>query len=243
MKKAPRILVFAGLDPSGRAGLLADGEAIRAMGGEPVLCASAVVAQSEKRLVRAEPVSAEAIRAQAEGALEDGPIAAVKLGMLGSRQVASALLGLLDGPLKKVPVVLDPVLSTSRGGRLFDGEPDDLLPLIERAELVTPNLDEVSVLTGMQVGDEALMYEAASRLALRGAKAVLLKGGHLPGAPADLLLSGGEARWFRGERIKKSRRGTGCRLASAIAAGLGAKLPMEAAIERAVGYLREYLKG
>jgi hydroxymethylpyrimidine/phosphomethylpyrimidine kinase len=233
--------VFAGLDPSGRAGLLADGEAIRAQGAEPVLCATAIAAQSQNRLVRASALPPEDLAAQAEGALEDGALAAVKVGMVGSRAVLGALLQLLDGPLRRAPLVFDPVLSTSRGGSLFDGEVDELLPLVERAALVTPNLSEVGRLTGMEVQDEALMYEAASRLALRGAKAVLLKGGHLAGAPADLLLCGDEPRWFRGARVKKSKRGTGCRLASATAAGLAVKLPLEDAVERGIAYVRSYL--
>lgn len=238
----PRVLVVAGLDPSGRAGILADGDAIRLSGSAPVLCASAVAAQSSARLVLAEPLSARALRAQVEGALEDGPIAAAKIGMIGSRQVLGALVEVLAGPLAEIPVVVDPVLRTSSGGALFDGEPEELWPLLERAQLVTPNLSEASALSGLALGDEALMHEGASRLLLRGARAALVKGGHLAGAPADLLLEPSGARWFRGERIRAKKRGTGCRLASSIAAHLARGEPLARAVEQGIELVRSYLR-
>jgi hydroxymethylpyrimidine/phosphomethylpyrimidine kinase len=237
----PRVLVIAGLDPSGRAGLLADGEAIAASGALPLLCASAIAAQSSARLVLAEPISGRALRAQIEGVLEDGPVAAAKTGMIGSREVLEALVEAFAGPLARVPLVVDPVLSTSRGGELFEGEADDLWPLLERAVLVTPNLAEASALSGLELGDEALMHEAASRILLRGARSVLIKGGHLAGAPADLLLDASEVRWFRGERIRAKKRGTGCRLASAVAAHLARGEPLARAVELGIEYVRKYL--
>jgi hydroxymethylpyrimidine/phosphomethylpyrimidine kinase len=245
MSKPPRILVLAGLDPSGRAGLLADGETVRAFGCEPILCATAITAQSSARFIVSAPVPPELLRAQVDGALEDGPIAAVKIGMLGNRRALEAAVGLLRGALKGVPAVVDPVLESSRGGSLFEGAPDELLPLIELAELVTPNVQEGTQLSGTNINDEAVLHEAASRILLRGARAVLLKGGHLPGAPVDLLLAGAasgvQMRYFRGERIAAKRRGTGCRLASAIAAGLAVNMPLERSVERAIGFVRRYL--
>ncbi len=235
------MLVVAGLDPSGRAGLLADGEAIRQSGAAAVLCASAVAAQSSSRLILAEPVSARALRAQIESALEDGPVGAVKVGMVGSRQVLQELVRAAQGPLARVPWVVDPVLGTSTGGRLFEGEAEELWALLERAALVTPNLAETGALCGLEIGDEALMHEAASRLLLRGARAALIKGGHLAGSPADLLLEPAGARWFRGERIRAKKRGTGCRLASAIAAGLARSEALSRAVEQGVELVRAYL--
>lgn len=240
---APRVLVLAGLDPSGRAGLLADGEAVRGLGAEPVLCATAIAAQSGRRLVLAEPVSRAALEAQVEGALEDGELGAVKIGMLGRPELLEALAALLEGPLAAVPAVLDPVLETSRGGALYAGPPADFDRLLARVALVTPNLGEAARLSGIRVVDEASMLEAAQALAARGARAVLLKGGHLVGAPADLLWAEGRARWLRGERIAGSRRGTGCRLASAIAAGLARGRGLEPSVEGAVAYVRAYLAG
>jgi len=211
----PRVLVFAGLDPSGRAGLLADGEAVHAQGAGAVLCATAVAAQSSRRLVRMEPVSARAVEAQAEAALEDGPIAAVKVGMVGSREVLAALLRLFAGPLAGAALVVDPVFQTSRGGALFDGSPAEWAALMGPASLVTPNLGEAAALTGLPCETPAQMEAAAHELSRLGARAVLLKGGHLPGEPADLLWSAGHARWLSGQRLAVARRGTGCRLASA----------------------------
>ncbi len=239
----PRVLVFAGHDPSGRAGLLADGEAIEALGAEPVLAATGIAAQSEKRLVGLFPVAPGAIATQVAAALEDGPIAAVKIGMLGSRATLEAVLQALYGPLARIPVVYDPVLETTRGGKLFDGDAEDLMPLLSRATVVTPNLDEAAVFSGTKVQDESQMYEVASRIALQGNCAVLLKGGHLGGDPSDLLLAGGRALWLRDERIPSRKRGTGCRLAAAVAAGLATGKSLEESAAAARRYVRSFLAG
>jgi hydroxymethylpyrimidine/phosphomethylpyrimidine kinase len=237
----PRVLVFAGLDPSGRAGLLADGEAVRANGARPFLCATAIAAQSSARLVRMEAVSAAAVEAQARAALEDGPVAAVKVGMVGSREILRTLVDLFEGPLAGAARVVDPVFQTSRGGSLFDGTAAEWAPLMARSTLVTPNLGEAAALTGLPCGDEAQMAEAARALAGLGARSVLLKGGHLSGDPADLLWSGGAASWLRGERIPGARRGTGCRLASAIAARLASGERLEEAVRHGVEWLRSWM--
>lgn len=237
----PRVLVLAGLDPTGRAGLLADAEAIVLEGARPVLCATAIAAQSEKRLLLAHPLPPEAILAQVNGALSDGPVQAVKIGMVGAVSCVPLIAMLIDGHFSGVPVVLDPVLETSRRDALFPGAPEDLVPLLERAHLVTPNLREAEALGGLAVTDVALMHEAASRVLLLGSRAVLLKGGHLDGAPSDLLLQASGARWFRDGRIASSRRGTGCRLASAIAAGLACGRSLEESVGRARERLRRYL--
>jgi len=237
----PRVLVFAGLDPSGRAGLLADGEAVRAAGATPVLCATAIAAQSGRRLLRVDPVPLAAIEAQARAALEDGPVAAVKLGMLGTREILEALAALLEGPLAGVPVVVDPVLETSRGGALYAGAPHDYRRLMPRAALVTPNLAEAGTLSGIGCRDEASMLTAAQALLDQGARAVLVKGGHLSGAPADLLACADRRTWLRGERSEAKKRGTGCRLASAIAAGLALGRPLEESVARGVAQVRAWL--
>lgn len=239
----PRVLVFAGLDPSGRAGLLADGDAISALGAQPVLCATAIAAQSSRRLVHREPVTRVALEAQACAALEDGPVAAVKIGMIGTRDLLAALHALLRGPLAGVPAVLDPVLETSRGGALFEGHASEILPVLADVALVTPNLHEAECLAGTAAKNPETMLQAARALARRGAGAVLLKGGHLEGAPADLLWVGAQERerWFHGERIPRGKRGTGCRLASAIAAGLALGHPLEASVEEGIRFVRGYL--
>lgn len=238
----PRVLVFAGLDSSGRAGLLADGEAVAAAGARPVLCVTAVAAQSSARLVRMEPVSASAVEAQAVAALEDGPVAAVKVGMVGSKEIHSVLCRLLEGPLSSAAIVVDPVFRTSRGGALFEGTPTEWAPLASRSTLVTPNLSEAAALTGLPCVEEGQMEAAARALAGRGAKSVLLKGGHLGGSPADLLWSGGPPLWLRGERIPGAFRGTGCRLASSIAARLARGQGLPIAVQGGVEWLRGWMR-
>lgn len=238
----PRVLVLAGLDPSGRAGLLADAEAVRDARALPVACATAIAAQSRGRLVHLEPVGAGAIAGQIAAALEDGPLAAVKLGMLGTPAVLRAALVALKGPLAGVPVVADPVLSTSSGGSLYQGPPQDYLELLPFVHVLTPNLPEASLLTGAPVADPEQMLQAARWLGSRGPRAVLVKGGHLSGAPADLLWTAQDARWHRSDRVAAvGKRGTGCRLASALAAGLARGLELEEAVEAAIAYVRRYL--
>ncbi len=255
----PLVLAFAGLDPSGRAGLLADGESIRARGALPALCATAIAAQSSNRYLGSFCVSQAALDAQLFGALDLGEPsagarrpAAVKVGMVGRREALRALLEHLDRGAENEPgilgdveqVIVDPVLSSSRGGKLFEGEPQELFPLISRALLVTPNLDEAAaLLRAAPIADEEGMERAARALCDRCGSAVLLKGGHLRGDPSDLLvMPDGTARWFRGERLEvPPRRGTGCRLASAIAAGLALGVPLAEAITEARALVARYL--
>ncbi len=242
VKTVPRVLVLAGLDPSGRAGLLADGEAVFTMGAKPVLCATAITAQSSKRMLCMEAVSVTALERQVAAALEDGEIAAIKLGMLGNKELLSQIVALLQGPLAQKPVVVDPVWQSSSAGKLFEGTPDDYWKLIQRADLITPNLQEASLLSGIAVRNEELMVEAANRLVLRGARQVLIKGGHLYGPPSDLLFEGGRVTWFREERINNCNRGTGCRLASGIAANLAAGIDLKESIERSREQVRKYIR-
>jgi hydroxymethylpyrimidine/phosphomethylpyrimidine kinase len=235
------VLVLAGLDPSGRAGLLADGEAIRAAGAQPVLCATAIAAQSEQRLALVSETSAEALCAQALCALEDGPVAAVKVGMVASARQVQQLVELFRGPLRGVPVIADPVFGTSSGGALFRGEPRDWLPLLPCTALVTPNLDEAERLSGRACRDESGMEAAARTLVEAGASAVLVKGGHLAGHPKDFLLAQDQIRWFSGERIIHRKRGTGCRLASSVAAWIALGNSLPESVEKARLQLRSWL--
>ena len=257
---APRVLVVAGLDPSGGAGLVADLEALAASGARGWAVAAALTAQGPRGaglvpglpstrgagLGRGgfEPVSEAMLLAQIDALLAgvERP-RAVKTGMLGTAALARALANrLAAAPLRRIPLVVDPVLAASSGAPLFDpGElslGEALLPVLTRAWLATPNLPELAALTGDDVSTDAAAIRAARRLP---ARAVLVKGGHRAGAPVDLLVEGRKVTRLSGRRRPGTARGTGCRLASAIAAHLAAGAPLEVAVRRAKALVGRYL--
>ena len=228
--KPPAVLVLAGLDPSGRAGLLADAEAIRAMGARPLCVATALTVQTTRAARSFKAVDAALIGESMRALLEEEDVRAVKIGMVGDASNARAIRALLP---QGVPVVVDPVLAASSGTPLFSGRPRELLELA-RGAVLTPNLAEA----------EALLEGPADARTLlaRGPAAVLLKGGHLPGPPTDVLALPANTESFSAGRIPVKARGTGCRLASAIAAGLARGTPVREAVIDARRYVREYLQ-
>lgn len=241
---APRVLVVAGLDPSGEAGLVADLEAIGAAGARGWAVAAALTLQGARSARGFEPVSEATLLGQIE-ALLDGPErpAAAKTGMLGTAALARALAARLAAPpLARIPLVVDPVLAASAGIPLLDagGAPpgDALAPLLARARLATPNLPELAALTGADVSTDEAAVRAARRLP---ARAVLVKGGHRAGEPVDLLVERGRVTRLAGRRRPAGARGTGCRLASAVAALLAQGAPLEEAVRRAKRMVERYL--
>ena len=231
------VLCIGGLDPAGRAGLFADARAVAAMGARPVCVASALTFQSSVRVDGFEAVSEGTLRRQLEAVLRDEPVRAVKVGQPGN-EANSRLLATL---LPDVPIVVDTPLVSSSGASLFEGAVDALGPLFARATLVTPNGDELRRLSGLP--------EATSRAELEGAagalaNAVLVKGGHFDGARVvDVLVrrDGDRVEWG-GARIEGKFRGTGCRLASAIAARLAERQPLVEAIGDARTWLVSELR-
>lgn len=241
----PRVLVVAGLDPSGGAGLLADAEALRWVGASAWTVATALTAQGPGGARGIAPTTARFLAAQLEalvGAPSRERPRAVKTGMLGSGALARALAERLGEPsLRRAPLVVDPVLAATSGAPLLRarGAPAEALaPLLARARLVTPNLGELARLTGDDVSTDEAAVRAARRLP---AKAVLVKGGHREGAPLDLLVEGSRVTRFPGRRRPGTARGTGCRLASAIAGLLARGESLEAAVRRAKRLVERYL--
>ena len=241
------VLVAAGLDPSGGAGLLADLEALRAAGAEGWAVATALTAQGPKGARAMEPVPSGLVLRQID-ALLDGARRrprALKTGLLGSAENARAVAARFGAaPLAGVPLVVDPVLRSSSGLPLLSDplrrRPATVLgPLLERAALATPNWPELEVLAGRSLAGEAEAVAAARALP---ARAVLVKGGHREGEPVDLLVRGRSVVRFRGRRRPNTARGTGCRLASAIAAGLARGLPLRESVIAARALVRDYLQ-
>lgn len=239
-----RVLVIAGSDSGGGAGLQADIKAITALGGYAMTAVTAVTVQDTTGVHGVHPIPLEVIAAQARVVLADLGADAVKTGMLGSVEVVELVAGLLDEAA--VPAVVDPVM-IAKGGHPLLAEAAvaavrDLM--VPRAALLTPNAPEAEALTGLAVRDLDGQRRAGERLLELGAKAVLMKGGHVPGQTVvDLLLTPSGETTFEGPRLDTtSTHGTGCTLASACAAGLAQGLPLEQAVARAWAYVAEAIR-
>jgi hydroxymethylpyrimidine/phosphomethylpyrimidine kinase len=241
MIDAPRrVLAIAGSDSGGGAGIQADLKTMLALGvhGMSVICA--VTAQNSMGVQGYWELPPEAVRAQLDSVLGDIGAQAIKTGMLASAAIVRTVAGSLAQA--DAPVVVDPVAVSKHGdpllaGGALDALASELLPL---ATVVTPNLLEAGLLTGMTISDEPAMLAAARKIAGRGPRWVLVKGGHLPGNPVDLLFGEGRVIRYPGRRIpSRHTHGTGCTLASAIASYLAMGKDVPAAVESA----REYVTG
>lgn len=236
-------LTIAGSDPSGGAGIQADLKTFHQLGvyGESVI--TLVTVQNTVSLERVECLPAVLVLHQLRALLDDIPPAAAKTGALGNREIVEAVSrAAVDF---RFPLVVDPVLVSQHGRALAN---DAALPairekLIPCASLLTPNLAEAEALTGLEVQDIAGMHRAARRLQEMGAKAVLVKGGHLKGDAVDVLLCGGLIREFRAERImSRHTHGTGCTYSAAITAELAGGAMLEQAIDRAKSFITEAIR-
>jgi hydroxymethylpyrimidine/phosphomethylpyrimidine kinase len=239
----PRILVLAGLDPSGGAGLLADAAAIGDGGGRALACTTAITVQTTRAVRRFEALPVSLVIEQATALLEeDGPVAAVKLGMLGAPEIAAAVARLAADPrLAGVPWVIDPVLRSSSGAGL-GAAARAYEPLLPTGAIWTPNVPEAAALVGRpEPADEGELLALARELLARGPRAVIAKGGHLPGEPADLVVEAGGVTRLSGVRRPGTRRGTGCRFASALATALARGAPLVGAARTAKAYVAGYL--
>lgn len=240
----PRVLVVAGLDPSGGAGLIADLEALREVGAAGWTVATALTAQGPGGARGLRATSPDFLREQLDALLggRERP-RAVKTGMLGTAALVRALAERLgEPPLARVPLVVDPVLLASSGAALLDlgghAPADVLAPLLVRSRLVTPNLSELAALSGLDVSSDEAAVRAARALP---ARAVLVKGGHREGPPVDLLVEERKVTRLAGRRREGTARGTGCRLASAIAGLLAQGEGLEAAVRGAKRVVERYL--
>jgi len=218
------VLVIAGSDSSGGAGLTRDVETLTHFEVGALCALTAVTAQSDTAVRAIEVLTPAMVRAQIDAAFATGRVDAIKIGMLATRAVVLAVAAALAAHAA-VPVVLDPVLTSTSGAALLDvaGHAALCESLLPRATLVTPNIPEAAALLGVAQGvSEAQHLAQAEGLLALGARAVLLKGGHAAGPTATdlLLIPGSPPQRLCEPRIPGERRGTGCALASAIAAAL-----------------------
>ncbi|MCG2842768.1 bifunctional hydroxymethylpyrimidine kinase/phosphomethylpyrimidine kinase [Sandaracinobacter sp. RS1-74] len=239
----PRVLIVAGSDSGGGAGIQADIKTVTMLGGYAMTAVTAITVQNTLGVSAVHAVPPEIVSGQIRAVLEDIGADAVKIGMLGDGAIVEAVAQALEG--FQGPIVLDPVMVAKGGGQLLADEAVEALMrlLLPRATLITPNVPELSVLTDTQVADEADMLLAAQELAAQSPAAVLAKGGHLTGGiVVDWLVTRrGEQRFEAPRMSTPHTHGTGCTLASAIATGLGAGLPLAVAVERGRAYLQAAL--
>ena len=219
----PVALTIAGSDSGGGAGIQADLKTFHAFGVFGTSAITAITAQNTLGVDAVHAVPAEIVRAQIAAVAADFRVAAVKTGMLAT----STLVDIVAAAIEQEGLanfVLDPVMVASSGDRLLEDDAVGAITvrLLPLSTIVTPNLDEARILTGLPVDDVDGMREAARLLVARGARAALIKGGHLAGAHiTDVLLIGSDYETFERKRIQtQSTHGTGCTLSAAIAAGL-----------------------
>ena len=233
----PVALTIAGFDPSGGAGVIADVKTFTAFGCFAAAAVTSLTFQNTAGVFGAAHQSAATVRAQVLPVVEDFRVAGVKTGMLPTREVIAEVARLLgETDLRGAAPVIDPVVRSTSGYDLIDDEAlaalkAELLPL---ARLATPNLPEAERLTGMKIEDEEGMRRAARLIRDMGARAVLVKGGHLTGEALDLLDDGGRVQLFRAARVEsKSTHGTGCTLAAGVTACLARGLSLADAVDAA----------
>jgi hydroxymethylpyrimidine/phosphomethylpyrimidine kinase len=239
-----RVLVVAGSDSGGGAGIQADIKTITAFGGYAATAITALTAQNTLGVFGILPVDPEFVAKQMDLVLSDIGADAIKTGMLQSADIIEVVVRVLEKRAPNVPVVVDPVMIAKGGAPLLDASALFALRrrLIPRAALVTPNAPEAAAISQLAVESEDDMGAAADAILNLGASAVLIKGAHLAGDEiVDLLRTAdGEQLIFRQSRIDStSTHGTGCTLASAIAAGIAEGLTLRDSVGRAEDYVRK----
>jgi len=252
----PVVLTIAGFDPSGGAGIIADIRTIESLGCLAVAAITSVTFQDAERFFGAFHQPAESVRGQVEAIQGATEVAAVKIGMLPTAEIVREVARLISENDLPAPV-LDPVMKSTTGGQLmaedaFEVFVTELMPL---ARVATPNIPEAQKLAGMNIHGEGDMRQAAARIRELGARAVLIKGGHLEEQMSevrgqrsekmalDLLDDGGQITVIRGEWIEGPNvRGTGCMLSSAIATFLAQGQDLVAAVSAAKEFVRDALQ-
>ncbi len=241
-----RVLIVAGSDSGGGAGIQADIKTVTALGGYAMTAITALTAQDTLGVHGVVPVDPAFIRRQMELCLDDIGADALKTGMLHDSAVIEAVAGVIREKAPRVPLVVDPVMIAKGGHKLLQDQAiatvkNRLAPL---AAVLTPNTPEATALTGIAIASRQDMEKAGRAILALGPKAVLMKGGHLDGDTIhDLLVEASGITTFSGPRIMtRSTHGTGCTLASAIATGLAQGLDLKAAVTRARAYVRRALE-
>ena len=241
-----RVLIIAGSDSGGGAGIQADIKTVTALGGYAMTAIAALTAQNTLGVHGVIAIDPEFVGLQIDVVLADLGADAIKLGMLANAAIATVVADRLAPIADRIPVVLDPVMIAKGGARLLEDEAIAIIRgrLLPLSRVVTPNAPEAEVLSGLPVTTPEEMLAAGEALRARGATYALMKGGHLPGERlVDRLIGPGLDRRFTDTRLDTPHtHGTGCTLASAVATGLAQGLEVEAAVARARAYVRRAIE-
>lgn len=241
MQSLGRVLIIAGSDSGGGAGIQADIKTVTVLGGYAATAITAVTVQNTLGVTGVHPIPLEVIEAQARAVLDDIGADVVKTGMLGDPPTVELIARLIAEA--GVPAVVDPVMIAKGGAPLLAQAAVAAVRerLVPQAALLTPNAPEAAALTGQPVETTDDLRRAGEALLAAGAKAVLMKGGHVPGdRVVDVLMTPAGETVFETERIEtRHTHGTGCTLASACATGLAQGLPLTEAVARAWAYVQE----
>jgi hydroxymethylpyrimidine kinase/phosphomethylpyrimidine kinase len=239
------LLIIAGSDPGAGAGLQQDLKTATLSGVYGFTVVAALTVQNSQGLQAVHPVASEVVEAQLDVVLTDFPVAAVKIGMVSTAANIRAIARRLRDLAARPPLVLDPVLAAGRGGALLEEEGIDLLKaeLFPLTTVLTPNVPEVACLTGRTIETPAHLEEAARELQALGPAWVLAKGGHLQDEPVDVLTDGKNAYHLKGTRLSvPHNHGSGCLLATALAAHLAQGLTVPEAVNQARELVRAALR-
>ena len=235
-----RVLIIAGSDSGGGAGLQADIKTVTALGGFAMTAVTAITVQNTLGVTGIHPIPLAIVTAQARAVLDDLGADTIKTGMLGTVQMVETVSALLDA-YAAIPAIIDPVMIAKGGHPLLEAKGIAAIRdlLVPRAALLTPNAPEAAALTGLSVETLDDLRRAGEALMALGARAVLMKGGHLEGdLVTDLLLTPDGETVLQGRRIhSRHTHGTGCTLASACATGLAQALSLPEAVSRARAYV------
>jgi len=245
-KNTPRVLIVAGSDSSGGAGIQADIKTCAAFGVYSATAITAITAQNTVGVQRVEAISAELVAAQMRSVLSDIGADVIKIGMLANADIIKAVADIIINEAEDVSVVLDPVMVATSGDKLLEDDAVEAMKelLIPLADVITPNVDEAEILTGMRPEDANGLTQAGERLLEMGAFAALMKGGHLDSKSiTDILVTPGGNHIMSAPRIySRHTHGTGCTLASAVAAMLAIdKVRGGAPLEVAAREAREFV--
>ena len=241
-----RVLVIAGSDSGGGAGIQADIKTVTALGGYAMTAITALTAQDTRGVSAIHDVPPDFVAAQARVVLADIGADCVKIGMLHTPEVIEIVAAVVAAEASGIPVVLDPVMVAKGGAPLLRADAVERLreTLLPRATVLTPNIPEAETLAGRSIRDRGDMEAAGRALLAQGPDAVLVKGGHLSGDVVyDALVSADGTRIFESPRIDTSNtHGTGCTLASAIATGLAQGMGLADSVARARAYVIEAIR-
>ena len=254
LQQKPVVLTISGFDPSGGAGIIADIRTIESFGCTAVAAITSITFQNSAKYFGAVHQPADLVRKELEAIVIDCSIRAVKIGMLPTAEIVSQMAWLI-GELNLPAPVVDPVMRSTTGGQLMSDDAFELFvsELMPRARIVTPNIPEAEKLAGIKIENEEGMQQAAARIRELGARAVLVKGGHLKeqrsdsrgqrSEAIDLLDDNGQVTVFRSEWIEAPNvRGTGCILSSAIAAQLANGSDLKDAVTTARQFVADRIR-